>query len=150
VKKIGIVCSSGGHLYQLYVLREWWSEFDRFWVTFDKVDARSMLEGERIHFAYFPTNRNLWNLFRNFFVAVKVALRERPDIWVSSGAGVALPFFFLGWLMRKKLVYVEVFDRLDAPTLTGRLLYPLCDLFLVQWEEQRRFYPRSELWGRTL
>jgi UDP-N-acetylglucosamine:LPS N-acetylglucosamine transferase len=148
--KIAIVCSSGGHLYQLFVLKDWWKNFDRFWVTFKKPDAESMLAGERVHYSYFPTNRNIPNLIRNTFLALRILFKERPDVIVSSGAGVALPFFFLGKLLRKKLIFLEVFDRLDHPTLTGRLVYPICDKFLVQWDEQRAFYPRAELWGQAL
>ncbi len=35
------------------------AEKDRFWVTFAKEDARSLLEGERVYPCYYPTNRNL-------------------------------------------------------------------------------------------
>lgn len=148
--KIGIVGSSGGHLFQLYTLQEWWTQFDRFWVTFDKPDAVSLLEIERKYFAHFPTNRNLVNLVRNFFLAAKILRREKPDVLVSTGAALAFPFFILGKMMGAKLVFIEVFDRLDSPTLTGKLVYPFCDKFLIQWEEQRQFYPQAEFWGQTL
>ena len=59
---------------------------------------------------------------------------------VSTGAGVALPFFVLAKVRRVKTVYVEVFDRIDSPTLTGRLCHPFADLFLVQWEAQEKLY----------
>lgn len=45
--KICLVGSSGGHLTHLYMLKPFWKDKDRFWVTFDKEDARSILEGER-------------------------------------------------------------------------------------------------------
>ena len=61
---------------------------------------------------------------------------------VSTGAAVAFPFFIVAKVMRVPTVYIEVYDRLDSPTLTGRLCRPITDLFCVQWEEQTRFYPR--------
>ena len=149
-RKIALVCSSGGHLYQLYVLKDWWGQFDRFWVSFDKPDAVSLLKNERLYYAYHPTNRNLWNLIRNTVLAIRILWKERPDVIVSTGAAVAVPFFYLGKLMGKRLIYLEVFDRLDAPTLTGKLVRPVCDKFLVQWDEQKQFYPNSENWGQTL
>jgi UDP-N-acetylglucosamine:LPS N-acetylglucosamine transferase len=76
-------------------------------------------------------------------------MREKPDFVISTGAGVAVPFFWLGKLFGCKLVYMEVFDRINSPTLTGRLVYPMTDKFLIQWEEQKRFYPKGEYWGRT-
>jgi hypothetical protein len=47
-------------------------------------------------------------------------------------------------------VYVEVYDRIDSPTMTGRLCYPFSDLFLLQWEEQRRNYPKGQVIGSLL
>jgi UDP-N-acetylglucosamine:LPS N-acetylglucosamine transferase len=67
---------------------------------------------------------------------------------VSDGAGVALPFFVIARLLGIKTIYIEVYDRIDSPSLTGRLCRPLTNLFLVQWEEQKRFYPRATLIGR--
>ncbi len=148
--KIGLVCSSGGHLAQLIPLRKWWQHYERFWVTFNKTDANSLLEGERVYYAYYPTNRSIFNLIRNFFVALKVLWKERPNLLISTGAAVAVPCFYVGKLLGAKLVYVEVFDHIDAPTLTGRLVYPIVDKFLVQWEEQKRFYPKAEFRGQTL
>jgi beta-1,4-N-acetylglucosaminyltransferase len=47
-------------------------------------------------------------------------------------------------------VYVEVYDRIDSPTMTGRLCYPFSDLFLLQWEEQRGHYPKGKVIGSLL
>ena len=145
-----MVCSSGGHLAQLHRLRGWWSGHDRVWVTFDTPDAVSLLEGEHVDWAYHPTTRNVKNTLRNLWLAWRVLARERPDVVVSDGAGVAVPFFLLAKLRGIRTVYVEVYDRIDTRTLTGRLCYPMTDLFCVQWEEQRRLYPRSRLIGTLL
>jgi beta-1,4-N-acetylglucosaminyltransferase len=148
--KLLLVCSSGGHLLLLHQLRPWWERHERSWVTFRKTDAESLLSGERIDWAHHPTQRNLRNLVRNLGVAWRVLLRERPDVVVSTGAGVAFPFFLLAKPLRIKTVFVEAYERLDRPSLTGRLCYPISDLMVLQWEEQRRFYPRGELVGALL
>ena len=92
---------------------------------------------------YYPTNRNLKNLIRNTFLAWKILRKERPDLIISSGAAVAVPFFYLGKLFGAKLVYIEVFDRIDKPTMTGKLVYPIVDKFIVQWEEMKKVYPKA-------
>ena len=140
--------SSGGHLTHLYMLKPFWKNKDRFWVTFDKEDAASMLEGERRYSCYYPTNRNILNLIRNTSVAWKVLRKEKPDMIISSGAAVAVPFFVLGKLFGAKLIYIEVFDRIDKPTLTGKLVYPFTDRFIVQWEEMKSVYPKAKI-GRA-
>ena len=141
--KVGLVGSSGGHLTHLYMLKPFWKDKERFWVTFDKMDARSILKDEKMYPCYYPTNRNLWNLIRNTIVAIKVLHKERPDLLISSGAAVAVPFFYLAKLWGCKLIYIEVFDRIDKPTMTGKMVYPIVDKFIVQWEEMKKVYPKA-------
>ncbi len=141
--KICLVGSSGGHLTHLYVLKPFWKDKNRFWVTFDKEDARSLLKDEKVYPCYFPTNRNIKNLIRNTFLAIRVLKKEKPDLIISSGAAVAVPFFYLGKLFGTKTIYIEVFDRINKPTLTGKLVYPVTDRFIVQWEEMKKVYPKA-------
>ena len=145
--KVCFVTSSGGHLTQLMQLKEWWENKERFWVTFDKADSRTILKDEKKYWCYFPTNRNIKNLIRNTFLAFKILRKEKPDVIVSTGAAAAIPFFYLGKLFGIKVVYIEVYDRIDNPTITGKLVYPISDLFIIQWEEQRKFYPKAEFLG---
>jgi UDP-N-acetylglucosamine:LPS N-acetylglucosamine transferase len=148
--KAMLVCSSGGHLLQLHRLKPWWEKRERVWVTFDMPDSRSLLAGEDVRWAYHPTTRSVVNLVRNLGLAWRLLRRNRPDVVVSTGAGVAFPFFLLARVFGIKTVYVEVYDRIDVPTLTGRLCYPLASRFLLQWEAQKRFYPGGEVIGRLL
>lgn len=145
--KVALVGSSGGHLTHLLLLKEFWLDKDRFWVTFDKEDARSSLKDEKKYFAHYPTNRNFINLVKNTLLAYRVIRKEKPDIIISSGAAVAVPFFYIGKLFSAKTVYIEVFDRLDKPTLTGKLVYPVTDKFIVQWEELKKVYPKADFLG---
>jgi len=148
--KILLVCSSGGHLAQLYRLRPWWEAHERVWVTFDDPQARSLLHGEHVVPAFAPTTRNVPNAIRNLLLAVRVLRAEAPDVVISDGAGVAFPFFLVAWVIGIRTVYLEVFDRITKPTMTGRLCYPITGLFLLQWPEQATHYPRGQLIGGLL
>ncbi|WP_283595761.1 PssD/Cps14F family polysaccharide biosynthesis glycosyltransferase [Limosilactobacillus sp. DJ3M12] len=145
--KVCLVGSSGGHLAHLYMLKPFWNNKERFWVTFNKQDANSLLKNEKVYNCYFPTNRNFKNLIKNTILAFKVLKKEKPDLIISSGAAVAVPFFYIGKLMGAKLIYIEVFDRIDKPTLTGKLVYPIADKFIVQWEEAKKVYPKAINFG---
>jgi UDP-N-acetylglucosamine:LPS N-acetylglucosamine transferase len=145
--RVMFVASNGGHLAQLLGLRSWWAGRERVWVSFDKADARSQLEGEEVIWAHWPTTRNLPNLARNFWLALRVLGRDRPDVLVSTGAGVALPFFIAARLRRIPTVFIEVYDRMDSRSLSGRLCRPFATEFLVQWPEQEKFYPGSTMVG---
>jgi len=127
----------------LYMLKPFWELQERFWVTFDKEDARSMLAEETVFYCYYPTNRNIPNLIKNTALAWKLIRTEKPDLIISAGAAVAVPFFYVGKLFGAKCVYIEVFDRINKPTLTGKLVRRIADLFIVQWEEQLSVYPGS-------
>ncbi|MFC7326706.1 UDP-N-acetylglucosamine--LPS N-acetylglucosamine transferase [Marinactinospora rubrisoli] len=144
------VASSGGHLAQLWSLRPWWDGRERSWVTFHTPDAVSTLDGERVWWAHRPTTRHLGNLLRNTLLAVRVFADRRPAVVVSTGAGVALPFFVVARLLRVPTVYIEVYDRIETPTLTARLCRPFTRLFLAQWEEQRGFMPTAITVGPLL
>ena len=141
--KLCLVGSSGGHLAHLYMLKPFWMKHDRLWVTFDKKDARSLLKGERVVSCYYPTNRSIRGLLANTRIAWKVLRKERPDLIISSGAAVAVPFFYLAKILGVKTVYIEIFDRIHRPTLTGRLVYPVADRFIVQWEDMKKIYPKA-------
>jgi UDP-N-acetylglucosamine:LPS N-acetylglucosamine transferase len=145
-----LAASTGGHLGQLAALQPWWSKHERHWITFDKPDARSLLADEQITWAHHPTTRNIPNLIRNFGVAWRALRRFRPDVVVSTGAGVAVPVFYLARLMGIRTVYIEVYDRIDSATLTGRLCRPVSDIFAVQWTEQLAVYPRATVIGPLL
>ncbi len=141
--KVCLVGSSGGHLTHLYMLEPFWREHDRFWVSFDKEDAKSMLREERFYTCFFPSNRSIKALIINTGVAWRILWKERPDLIISTGAAVAVPFFYVGKLLGAKLIYIEVFDRVNRSTLSGRFVYPVADKFIVQWEEMKRIYPKA-------
>ena len=130
-----LVCSSGGHLLQLVLLARGWNELSRVWVTFDKSDARSLLAGEAVVTAFGPTNRNIPNLVRNLHLAWRVIRRWRPRAVVTTGAGVAVPFAWLGRLSGARVVYVESFTRIDTISLSCRLIRPVAHRVYVQWPE---------------
>lgn len=146
-RRVLFVSSAGGHLSQLLQLRPWWAAHDRRWVTFDLSDARSKLAGEALIPAHYPTTRNLVNAARNLRLARTVLRDWRPDVVISNGAGVAVPFFIFAKMMGIPTVYLEVYDRIDSVTLTARLVRPFTTTFCVQWPEQQTINPGSVLVG---
>ncbi len=146
-QRVLFVSSSGGHLSQLLQLRPWWIRHDRCWVTFDLPDAHSKLVGEELIPAHYPTTRHLPNSLRNLRLAHEVLSTWRPDVVISNGAGVAVPFFVVARARRIPTVYLEVYDRIDSRTLTGRLVRPFTTRFCVQWPEQQRLNRGSQLVG---
>jgi beta-1,4-N-acetylglucosaminyltransferase len=132
-RRILLVASPGGHLLQMLALEPAWNGLQRRWVSLERADAVHLLAGEDAVFAHGPTTRNIPNLLRNLRLAWRVVHEYRPDVILSTGAALAVPFFVMGRLHRRRLVYVESLTRVNRPCLSGRLVYPLCDAFFVQW-----------------
>jgi UDP-N-acetylglucosamine:LPS N-acetylglucosamine transferase len=145
-----LVGSSGGHLAQLLSMQTWWGQHERSWVTFRTPDAESALVGESVTWAYHPTTRSAKNAVRNGWLAQRLVRRLEPDVVISTGAAVAVPFFFVARSMRIPTVFIEVYDRIDSRTLTGKLCRPFSSIYCVQWEEQRDLYPGSHVIGPLL
>jgi beta-1,4-N-acetylglucosaminyltransferase len=142
-----LVCSTGGHLVQLLALRDAWAPFTRTWVTFDKSDARSLLKTEDVRFAYGPTNRSIKNLLRNLLVAWHVVRDVQPKVMLTTGAGVAVPFAWIARLRGASVVYVESLARIDAPSLSYRLIAPVAARRYVQWADLARKLPHARFVG---
>ena len=143
-----LVASSGGHLLQLSQLKDQWPRRLRHWVSFDTPDARSLLEGEQVTWAFHPTNRHAGNLARNLWLAWRVIGKARPAAVVTTGAGVAVPFCYVGRIFGARVVYIESFARVSRPSLTGRLVHPVATAFFVQWPELQRFFPKARHEGQ--
>jgi UDP-N-acetylglucosamine:LPS N-acetylglucosamine transferase len=146
-----LVASSGGHLFQLFQLKEGFEPCDRHWVTFDTPDARSLLADEDdVTWAHHPTNRNVKNLLRNLVLAARMLVSIRPRTVITTGAGVAVPFCWLGRLLGARIVYIESFARVTEPSLTGRLVHPVAHDFFVQWPEVERHFRKARYRGALL
>lgn len=131
----------------LWWLKPWWEKHERRWVTFDSPDAISLLKGERVDFAHHPTNRNLKNALRNLVLSEALFREDPPDLVVTSGAGVGVPFVVSAWRRGIRSIYLEVYDRILTPSLSARLCAPLVDVVALQWSQQLMHHPYGTMMG---
>jgi beta-1,4-N-acetylglucosaminyltransferase len=113
----------------------WNNGLSRSWVTLPGPDVDHLLSGEDVVLANGPTNRSLKNFLLNLPLAWRTIRKQDPDVILSTGAALAVPFFLLGKLLGRRLVYVESLTRVEGLSLSGRLVYPLADAFFVQWPQ---------------
>lgn len=119
-----MVAASGGHLMELYVLR------DRLvppsdhvtWVTFDNDQTRSLLVGEDVVTVRPVAPRDLSSVAINAGHARRILRDAHVDQVISTGAAVALAFLPLARLQGRHSHYIESAARTDGPSMTGRLL----------------------------
>jgi len=145
-----LVASSGGHLNQLWELREGWPRETRRWVTFPTPDALDLLADERFVPAHHPTNRHPLNLLRNAALALRLMRRERPSLLVTTGAGVAVPFAYTARLHGVPVIYVEGLGRVSNLSLSARLVAPVADRLFVQWPELADAHAKAEYGGSLM
>lgn len=140
--RICFVSSSGGHweqLQKLYPLKE---KYDGFFVT-----EKTRFEAKRADYFMFQTDmkdklmpvKMLWNGVYSLYIWIK----HRPDFIITTGTMVAYPFYLLSIVFRKKFIFIETFGRADMPTVAGKKMEKHSDLFLVQWESQRKHYKKA-------
>jgi len=148
--KICLVCSSGGHFFEMQTLGPVWETRPHFWVTNRDEDTAFALRDENVVWAYQPTIRSLDNLIRNFRLAWKTLRRERPGLIISTGAGVSVPFIYAGRILGIRSIFLESMTRVSDLSLSARLVYPVVDRLLVQWPEASDRYRKAEYRGRIL
>ena len=139
---ICFVSSSGGHWEQLQKLKPLAEKYDGFFVT-EKTQFETPLS------KYFMLQTDLkdrWmplKMLFNFTHAIFIWFRERPDFVITTGTMIAYPFYLMTILFRKKFVFIETFGRANMPTVAGKKMEKHSDLFIVQWESQKRFYKKA-------
>lgn len=143
--KVLLISSTGGHFQALLKLHRFWRKHDCCWVTFQTTSTELILNGEKVYWAYGPTNRNLPNLIRNFWLAWRVILQERPQLVLSTGAGVAVPFVILAKLAGIQTAFIESFTRVQELSLSAKLVFPFLDVIYVPWTQIAAKYKKAEL-----
>lgn len=144
-KKLIMISSSGGHYEQLRTLQSLEEKYDLVWIT-EKTKYKSPAD----YYVFQTGTTDKLYLLKLFVIAIKVIyiwLKERPDAVISTGAMVAIPISLLAKLLRKKVVFIESFARVEDSSKTGRLFYKFADLFIVQWETLKNHYPDAKYGG---
>lgn len=149
--RILLPTSAGGHLTEILQLRELLEASDHLFVTEDLPLCRKLMRGRPCSFVR-PNGRNRdWVFWRNFLInwalAVPILLRFRPHAIVTTGSHTAIPFCYLGKLLGCKVIFILSFCRINSRAAAATAVYPISDLFFVQWQEMRRHYPKSTYVG---
>ena len=147
--KICFVSSSGGHWEELMCLKQLAEKNDAFFVT----EAGGQAEESNLKPLYLVPQMNrkekhfLLHFLQLMGKARGILKKEKPDVVITTGALITVPFCWLQKLRRGKVIYIESFARMHNASLSGRLVYPFVDLLLVQWEDMLKVYPKAKYVG---
>ena len=174
-----VVLGSGGHTSEmLMMLKQFGEKNDRIDWTFVVADSDTtsipripVVLGE--DFAYTvirtPRIRNVgesfvWAILRLPLIlinSVKIVSHTDPDVLITNGPGTCVPIIVGACIVQifsiafKRIfcVFVESFCRVKTVSLSGKIVYPLVDKFLLQWPptaDVSKKYPHAVYRGRIL
>jgi len=153
-----IVASPGGHMTQALSVTDAFEGTDIHLLTLDFPNIRDLSLTDikqiyriRLWFGYsmklgvpFTLLVSLWTIFKIFF-------KKKPHLIFSTGSEIAIPAFLIGKLIfRAKTIYMESLTRVNNLSMSGKLLYGLTDVFLVQWKELTEKYNKAIYRGRLV
>lgn len=153
MKKVMFISSMGGHLTELLQLKGLFKEYDYKIVTEkhkstlglkakykSKIDY--LLAGNRKHLL-----RYVFTLPYNVVKSLVIFIKFKPDVVVTTGAHTCVAMCYIAKLFKRKVIYIESFANIETKTLTGRLVYPVADVFIVQWKAMLKLYPKAKYEG---
>ena len=153
MKTVLFISSTGGHLNELLQLKPLFKKYNYYIIT-EKDKSTISLKNEynnKISYLFYGTRKKpfqyffvfLFNIFKSVFLYFKI----RPRYIVSTGTHTAVPICYFAKLFGTKIIFIESFANINTKTLSGKLIYPISNLFIVQWEEMLKLYPKAVYGG---
>lgn len=128
MKKICFVSSCGGHLTEILNYCQDLKDYDFFFVINEKRNINFLKK------KYYFISHSTFDLkiFVVLLQSLKILLKEKPDVIISTGASPALPFFIWAKILSIKTIFLESITRVHALSKTGKIIKYLTKNFYVQ------------------
>ena len=156
MKKVLFIASTGGHLSELLQLSPIFKNYDYSLIT-ERTKSNVGLKNKypnRVYYLISGTYTNFFakiiypfKLLLNCFKSLYFFLKIKPDVVITTGTHTAVPMCYIAHFFKKKVIFIETFANSIAPTKSGRMVYKIADLFIVQWESMLKFYPKAVYGG---
>ena len=152
-KKVLFISSTGGHFTELMSLSPLFEKYDYTIITEKDKTSENLKEkfGKKLYFLPYGTRSKLFTyIFKYLYLCIKTVylyFKIRPKVIVTTGTHTAGPMCILGKIFGSKIIYIETFANIDKKTATGKIIYKIADLFIVQWEEMLKLYPKAVYGG---
>ena len=151
-KKVIFISSTGGHLNELMQLKPLMKKYNSYIIT-EKTKSNLSLKNkfDNVYYLVYGTKKNLFkylfifsfNILKSLYYYIKI----RPSVIVTTGTHTAVPMCYIGKLFGSKIIFIETFANSKTKTVAGKLVYPIADTFIVQWESMLKLYPKAILGG---
>ena len=147
-KKVLFISSTGGHLDELLQLKPLFKKYDSYIIT-EKTKSTVQLKDKysKVNYLVYGTKDHLFTyIFKAIYNIIKsliLFIKIRPKVIVTTGTHTAVPMCYIGKLFFRKIIYIETIANSKTKTLTGKLVYPIADTFIVQWKSMLELYPKA-------
>jgi len=148
--KIALVASAGGHLAQLRALSDSWKGYAMFWITTTRVVHDSLRKEGCVYVVGECNRRHPFHVLPVLLRCMRAVAREKPSVVISTGAAAGCLTCFLAKLRGAKVVWIDSITNVKGISLSGRMVRPIADLFLVQWEDLAQEYSGTEFVGAVI
>lgn len=148
MRKVLFISSTGGHLNELLQLKSLFRKYDSYLIT-EKTKSTIGLNNKfnNVNYLVYGTKDHKFSyIFKFLYNCIKslvLYIKIRPKVIVTTGTHTAVPMCYIGKLFRSKVIFIETFANSQSKTLAGKLVYPIADTFIVQWESMLKLYPKA-------
>lgn len=152
-KRVMFISSTGGHFNEMMQLKKLFDKYDYHIVTEKDEITKGYKKTYKDKIDYLPYGTRM-QFFRYIFIFIYMCIKSlylfikiRPNVVITTGTHSAVPMCYIAKLFRRKVIFIETFANRNSKTLSGKLVYPIADLFIVQWEEMLKLYPKAVYGG---
>lgn len=161
--KICLSCAQGGHFDEMVIISKACENQENFFVTVKEETTKCLIGKNSVYFVRKwpkPLNLTYLNIINKIlligyyiyinFPSLYIIIKERPDLIIGCGGQATISLFYIGKIFGCKLIYVESLARIYDISVTGRIIKPITDIFLVQWEELANIHKKTSYWGQII
>lgn len=149
MKKVLFIASTGGHLNELLQLKPMFEKYDYHLIT-ERDNTTLNLKSEykdKISYLKYGTRSKIFSyifiFIFNIIKSIYLYARIKPKYIVTTGTHTAVPICYIAKMFGTKIIFIETFANRNTKTLSGKLVYPIANLFVVQWKEMLELYPKA-------
>ena len=142
------ISSTGGHLSEMLELSDLFKYYETTIVT-EKTKSNLYLKDKysSVYYLVYGTKSHtftyvfkfIYNFFKSFYQYFKI----RPDVIITTGTHTAVSMCYIGKLFRSKIIFIETLANRTTKTMSGTMVYPIADYFIVQWKSMLKLYPKA-------
>jgi UDP-N-acetylglucosamine--N-acetylmuramyl-(pentapeptide) pyrophosphoryl-undecaprenol N-acetylglucosamine transferase len=140
-RRVALAASPGGHIDLLIALSGAVQDADRLWVLPEGARRDALAAGGERTTPVRIFGSSPRALLGNLRDVGRSLRRVRPEVVVTSGAGVVVPYCLMARALGARVIFMETMARVTSGSKAGRVLSRIAESTLVQWPESLEVYP---------